>query len=241
MDRNRARTGLRTVGCRRWLTDSGRVVGYADDGFEVRVIPAATARDIIRRNHYSGTVVNNSYVHLGVIHQGRLAGVLQWGYAMNPNSGARVVPGTANRGYLELNRMWLSDAIPRNGESKAISYALRFIRQAYPMVRWVQSFADERCRGLGVVYQAANFLYAGYHVSTFYELDGVWYHSICRNAVKRGGRRGMHLRANLDRATVHKLRQFRYLAFLDPRARAACRLTILPYPKPQPRQDEGSS
>ena len=54
--------------------------------------------------------------------------------------------------------MWLSDDAPRNSESRAISYAVKYIRKACPSVVWIQSFADERCGGLGVVYQAANFL-----------------------------------------------------------------------------------
>ena len=59
--------------------------------------------------------------------------------------------------------MWLSDDAPRNSESRAISYALKYIRRACPSVAWVQSYADERCQGLGVVYQACSFLYLGFH------------------------------------------------------------------------------
>lgn len=59
--------------------------------------------------------------------------------------------------HMELNRMWLSGAAPRNSESRAISYSIKYIRQACPSVAWIQSFADERCKSLGVVYQAVNF------------------------------------------------------------------------------------
>ncbi|HDJ1101385.1 TPA: hypothetical protein PPJ88_004503, partial [Escherichia coli] len=150
--------------------------------------------------------------------------------------GARVVTGTQNREYMELNRLWLHDCMPRNSESRAISYALKLIRQLYPQVQWVQSFADERCGCLGVVYQASNFDYVGSHESIFYELDGEWYHEICRNAIKRGGQRGEHLRANIDRANVHKFRQFRYIRFLNKRAKKRLntkQFKVQPYPKPQ--------
>jgi hypothetical protein len=120
----------------------GRVVGFGDDVFSVQVIPRQQAVDTIRRHHYSGRIVNNSYVHLGVYYGGAYLGALQFGYALNPAGGGKVVAGTGNREYLERNRMWLDDRVPRNGESKAIAYAVRVIRQHYPSVGWLQSFAE---------------------------------------------------------------------------------------------------
>ena len=63
--------------------------------------------------------------------------------------------GTVQDQYMELNRMWLSDDAPRNSESRAISCSLKYIRRACPSVAWVQTYADERCQGLGVVYRHA--------------------------------------------------------------------------------------
>lgn len=42
------------------------------------------------------------------------------------------------------------------------------------------------------------------------------------------------LRANLERAKLHKLRQFRYVRFLKTDWLRRLRLPILPYPKRQP-------
>ena len=136
------------------------------------------------------------------------------GYALNPARAGKVVEGTVQGQYMELNRMWLSDDAPRNSESRAISYALKYIRRACPSVAWVQSYADERCQGLGVVYQACSFLYLGFHESPFYELDGEVYHKLLVTAHLKSGKRGAYLRANLERAKLHKLRQFRYVRFL---------------------------
>lgn len=43
-----------------------------------------------------------------------------------------------------------------------------------------------------------------------------------------------YLRANLDRAKLHKLRQFRYIRFLKTDWIKRLRMPILPYPKRQP-------
>ncbi|GAB5125141.1 hypothetical protein ECPV1252_44500 [Escherichia coli] len=82
-------------------------------------------------------------------------------------------------------------------------------------MEWVQSFADERCGRAGVVYQASNFDFIGSHESTFYELDGEWYHEITMTAIKRGGQRGEYLRANKERAVVHKFNQYRYIRLIS--------------------------
>lgn len=217
------------------------VVGYGSDELRVETIPCWLARVIIANKHYSKRFVNNSYLHLGVFSGRDLVGVMQWGYALNPNSGSRVVEGTGNREYMELNRLWLHDCMPRNSESRAISYALKAIKLLYPSVMWVQSFADERCGRFGVVYQASNFDYIGCHYSTFWELDGEWYHEIARNAISRGGKRGEYLRANIGRATAHRFKQFRYIRFLNKRARKrlnAKLFTVQPYPKPEATAQE---
>lgn len=61
------KTGLRTVGVPGYLVEDGRVVGFGDDGFQVRVIPRRQAIETIVRNHYSGRIVNNSYPKPGSV------------------------------------------------------------------------------------------------------------------------------------------------------------------------------
>ena len=205
--------------------------GFGTASFFVGQIPVALARGIICKYHYSRRVVNNSYLHLGVFLDGALCGVLQLGYALCPARAGKVVTGTVQGQYLELNRMWLSDAAPRNSESRAISYTIKYIRQACPQVAWIQSFADERCNGLGVVYQAANFLYVGSHKTEFYALDGETYHEMLLTTHQKNGQRGRYLVDNLHRATKHSFKQFRYLYFLKKDWQKRLNFPILPYPK----------
>lgn len=214
-----------------YLIGETGVQGFGKHDLYLAAIPAARARETIVARHYSKRVVNNSYVHLGVYHQGQFRGVLQFGYALNPHLAGKVVDGTKVGEYLELNRMWLDDACPRNTESQAISFAVKYIRRACPTVAWVQSFADERCGGLGVVYQASNFLYCGSHLTTFWHLDGDWFHVLMLTAHRKQGGRAQFLRENLSRATRHQFRQFRYVLFLKHPWRKRLRLSVQPYPK----------
>ena len=194
-------------------------------------IPSKEARAVILAHHYSGRVVNNSYIHLGIYRLGAFEGVLQFGYMLNPARAGKIVEGTTQGEYLELNRMWLTDDAPRNSESRAISYAIKYIRKACPTVAWIQSYADERCGGFGVVYQASNFAYLGSHKCTFYRLDGETYHEMLLTAHKKGGARGRYLRENISRAEKLTMRQFRYVFFLKTDWRKRLKLKIQPYPK----------
>ncbi len=209
-----------------------RVVGFGDDDFAVKEIDRGLANRIIQKNHYSRKFYSASYIHLGVFIAGELVGVLQFGYAMNPASQASVVAETEMDEYLELNRMWLDDVAPRNSESRALSYALKIIRAAYPKIKWIQSFADERCRLGGVVYQACNFGYFGEHTATFWELDGeIFHNSIMTESRKAETPKGRKLQSRAEDATAHSLRQFRYLYFMKPRFAKKCLHKQKPYPK----------
>lgn len=211
----------------------GDAVGFGNADFAVGVLDRNIANDLIIAHHYSRRVYRASTLHLGVWIAGVLIGVLQYGYAMNPASAGSVVTGTLMTEYLELNRMWLDDAAPRNSESKALAYSIRFIRRVRPAVKWVQSFADERCGLFGTVYQAAGFTFHGEHRGIFWELDGDWYHnSLMTNSKTAQSPRAAHLLANRNRATKHQLRQFRYLRFLQQRFAKACRHPVRPFPKP---------
>jgi adenine modification enzyme len=211
----------------------GDVAGFGDRAFLVALLDRQIANGIIIARHYSQRVYRGSTLHLGVWIDGRLLGVLQFGFAMNPASAGSVVTGTAMNEYLELNRMWLDDAAPRNSESRALAASVRLIRRVRPAVKWIQSFADERCGLFGTVYQAAGFTYHGEHRGIFWELDGEWYHnSLMTNFARKPGPRAQHLLDGRDRAIRHELRQFRYLRFLKPRFAKGCRHPVRPYPKP---------
>ena len=154
------------------------IIGYSNGNVAVREIERDKANAIIIKNHYSHKVYNASYIHLGVFVDNNLVGVLQYGSAMNPASGNSVVEGTQIENFLELNRMWIDDSAGNTSESQAISCSIRYIKHRYPKVKWIQSFADERCGCYGIVYQACSFAYYGEHINIFWELDGEYYHNI---------------------------------------------------------------
>lgn len=199
------------------LIGHGFVVGFGDNDFYVKEIDRDKANKIIVENHYSKKYYSATYIHLGVYIHNSIVGVLQYGYAMNPASCGSVVKDTQIDEYLELNRMWLDDIAPKNSESKAIAYSIKYIKRKYPKIKWVQSFADERCGKFGIVYQAANFKYYGEHTATFWTLDGIIYHNSLMTRDRKLSKSAGVIQDGKDRATSETLRQFRYIYFIDKR------------------------
>lgn len=127
----------------------------------VKPISASDANRIVKSIHYSGKVVKNSQVHLGVFLNGRCGGAMQFGPSLDKRKIQPLVKGTLWNEFIELNRMAFADWLPRNGESRCIGYAMRWMRKTYPQIKWVVSFADGAQCGDGTIYRASGFVLTG--------------------------------------------------------------------------------
>tara|TARA_R110000772_G_scaffold261874_1_gene380580 strand:+ start:41 stop:736 length:696 start_codon:yes stop_codon:yes gene_type:complete len=209
------------------------IIGYGNENFYIKEIPKNISKEIIIKNHYSHKVCNDAttHIHLGCYINKELIGCLQFGYAMNPQSASSVVKGTKLNQYKELNRMWFDDKAKKNTESKAISYSIKYIKGKFKEVKWIQSFADERCGGLGIVYQACSFRYYGEHISIFWEFEGETYHNSCITNNNRNKKAELESKGFKEKATKQNLRQFRYIKFLDKSWIKKCTKKEQPYLK----------
>jgi hypothetical protein len=115
----------------------------------------------VKKLHYSGKVVNNSKIHLGVFLNGKCEGVMQFGSPMMKTKALPLVKGTGWNQMLELNRMAFSDVLPKNSESRAIAMAMRLIKKNYPFIKWILSYADATQCGDGTIYRASGFTLTG--------------------------------------------------------------------------------
>ena len=125
---------------------------------EFKVIPAKIANDFIKKHHYSGKVVNNSFLHFGAFLDKRLHGVMSFGHSLDKAKTQKLVKNTGWNELCELNRMAFDDYLPRNSESYCIGKALRLLKKNAPHLKWVISFADGCSCGDGTIYRASNFV-----------------------------------------------------------------------------------
>ncbi len=156
-----------------------------DDGFikygksyHVGIIDSRAARNIVKQYHYSGKVVSNSKLHLGVFSNetDELVGALQYGPCMNGNKTA--LKFSPELPMFELNRMVMIDEEPRNAESMALSLCNKWLKENTNL-SYILSFSDGKENNCGYIYQANNWKYLGYLLSdSFYDLDGEIKHNV---------------------------------------------------------------
>ena len=135
----------------------------------LRPISAGDANELVKRVHYSGKVVQNSQLHIGVFYNGKLEGAMQFGPSLDKRKIQGLVSGTGWHEFTELNRMAFTDALPRNSESRAIAIAMRLLKKHAPQLKWVVTFADGTQCGDGTIYRAAGFVLTGIK-----ENDQIW-------------------------------------------------------------------
>jgi len=183
----------------------------------VKPISAKDANRIVQSLHYSGKTVQNSQLHLGVFLDGKCGGAMQFGPSFDKRKIQGLVRGTLWNEFIELNRMAFADWLPRNGESRALGFAFRWMRKQYPQLRWCVSFADGTQCGDGTIYRASGFvLTLVKRNSTIVQRpDG----SVGSELV--GGR-------HLGGKAIPGF-QIRYIYFLDPTARERLTVPILPF------------
>lgn len=205
---------------------------YTAKDIQVAPIKKADADALVRRIHYSGSVVMNSQLNLGVFLNGRLEGAMQFGPPLDKRKVGALVTGTPWNGFLELNRMAFSERLPRNSESRAIAVAMRLIRKHYPHIQWVVSFADGSQCGDGTIYRASGFV-----LTSIKKNRTAWRnaagHVVSRVTMEKGKNMvaGKSSMASYREAGYEPIEgfQLRYMYFLDPSARGRLTVPVLPF------------
>ena len=195
----------------------------------VKPITPQSANAIIKKFHYSGKVVHNSQLHLGVFINDKCEGAMQFGPCMAKKNMLKLVTGTKWNGFIELNRMAFGPKLPKNSESRAIAVALRMIKKNYPHIEWVISFADGTQCGDGTIYRASGFSLIGIKKNTELKrlVDGS---VVC--AMTYG--KGKHI-LETGRSTVLKGAvslpgyQLKYIYFLSNTARERLAVPVIPF------------
>jgi hypothetical protein len=137
------------------------LLGDADhetvNGIDVVVagIDHKTATKLVVANHYLHRRPPISHA-FGLYVGGELLGVVTYGTPASRHLQMSACPDNPSL-VIELNRLWLDDALPRNSESWFVSRTLRLLPP-----RIVVSYADPLYGHYGYIYRALNFRYAGW-------------------------------------------------------------------------------
>jgi len=201
----------------------------------LKPIPAKDAISLVKRVHYSGKVVQNSNIHIGVFYQGRLEGAMQFGSSLDKRKVQGLVADTGWNEFIELNRMAFTDALPRNSESRAIGIAMKILRQHASHLKWVISFADACQCGDGTIYRASGFVLTGITKNThLYRLPNGEVSHVLNYEPGRGIKKAVGSKcatSGLKTLGAEKVSgyQLRYIYFLDPSCRSRLTVPEIPF------------
>ena len=199
---------------------------------DLRLIPISRedAKKIIVRNHYSHSIPGGTKMSFGTVLNGRLLGVMTFG--VGPFYGYKLVNGATPDDVVTLTRLWLSDELPKNCESKMLGIALRSLKRDTSL-KFVIAYSDPAVGHLGIIYQSTNWLYTGFSSATpLYDIgDGILHHS--RSLAHELGSHSIRYLTlqGINARIVPQSAKHRYIYFLDSSWRSRLVVPILPYAK----------
>lgn len=214
--------------------------------FDIKEITKEDALAMIQKYHYSNTLPKINKYFIGFFLDEQLVGVVTLGWGTRPkHTIQRIFPSLDTKDYLEIGRMCMTKEMPKNSESQMISQLVKWIKANLPELKILFTWADGMLGKCGYVYQASNFIYAGYSGGEMYMKDGVKIHvrqmkSILLPEGVKDERITVRptLKQMKDFGIQHfKGKQYRYLMFLCNKAetrmlKSECLIDLtLPHPK----------
>jgi hypothetical protein len=106
---------------------------------------------------------------------------------------------------IELTRLWISDDVPKNGESFLVGNTLKLVDKEI-----IVSFAEIQQGHVGTIYQATNWIYTGLSAKrTNYNVEGIDKH--CQTIADRYSSRGLQRKFGDKFTLVDRPRKHRYV------------------------------
>ncbi len=197
---------------------------------QVTPISTGIAKDLLVREHYLHSLPGGTKLAFGVFIGSSLMGALSLG--AGPFNAHSLVGYASPDDCLTLSRLWITDELPSNSESRVLGLVIRALRRDTSL-KFLLTYADPAQGHLGIIYQASNWLYTGLSdAMPLYDLgDGRLRHS--RSLSHAYGTHSMQHFADhgVDVKVVKQIRKHRYIYFLDPAWRSRLQVSVHPYPR----------
>ena len=140
--------------------------------YTIRPISRAMAMRIVVEKHYLHRKCPCS-VAFGLFEKEKLLGVIIYGTPSSAPLRSGICGKDECMNVIELTRLWVDDAVGKNGESFLIGNTIPFVNKEI-----IVSFAEVEMGHLGVVYQATNWIYTGLSAKrTNWTIEGVKGHA----------------------------------------------------------------
>lgn len=149
------------------LLKDGIPIGITNGDLTLTESTSSIVDEFVKKYHYSHKTTKNRFKSF-VVNKDK--GVLQLGYGIRPHMKHTISKLITKENYCEFDRMWLSDELPKNSESQVIALLLSYLKQVYPQIKFVITYADESAGNSGIIYKATNAIRLGGVPVDFYIL-----------------------------------------------------------------------
>ena len=212
--------------------------------FTIKEISKDTALEMVQSYHYSNTLPRLNKHFVGFFLDERLVGMVTLGWGTRPlHTIKKLFPSLDTEDYFEIGRMCMTEDMPNGSESQMMSALCKWIKQEFPEIKVLFTWADGMLGKPGYVYQASGFIYSGFIWTDTYFQNGVKIHP--RKVMKLFEENG--IKPKNTRPTVEQMlsknikhykgKQFKYFRFLCSKAEKKrllkeCKADLsCPYPK----------
>lgn len=124
--------------------------------YSIKRIPYKLAMDMVIKHHYLHRKCPCSFAFGLFDKNNEIKGVVVYGVSCSSTLLKGICGPEEAHNVYELNRLWVDDNVPKNGESFLIANTIKQLDKEI-----IVSFADTSKGHVGYVYQATNFLYCG--------------------------------------------------------------------------------
>ena len=143
-------------------------VGITNGKYQIKEAENNIVDELVKKYHYSHKTTKNRFLSFLVNDD---KGFLQLGYGIRPTMKHTINKLITKNNYCEFDRMWLSDELPKYAESQVISLLLSYLKQVYPRIKFVITYADGSVGNTGIIYKATNAISVGKINVDFYLLE----------------------------------------------------------------------
>jgi hypothetical protein len=174
--------------------------------FDIRKIDYKQAMEIVVKYHYLHRKCPSSFC-FGLFHQSEIVGVIIYGTPSSAPLRKGICGEEEMMNVIELNRLWVKDDVPKNGESFLIGNTIKKLDKEI-----VVSFADTEQDHLGIIYQATNWIYTGLSAKrTNWKIEGIENH--CQTIADKYTAKEIREKFGDKFSLVERSRKHRYVYF----------------------------
>ena len=141
------------------------------DLYTIKRIDCKTAKEYIRKNHYSHGCHNGPSPCYGLFEGDSLIGVLMFATPCSENVRSSIFGEQYKDAVTELHRLHILDVTPKNTESWFITRCLKKLKEDKPQIKAVISFSDSTEGHDGTIYKATNAYRIGETGSATFYID----------------------------------------------------------------------